>query len=125
MEYRTIRYVLFILKSQLRHRAKVCHLISQQKQNQFELLEHVLGSHIFKVIVICHSLFSSLSKSVANGSILSSHLLYIAHVRYLNRLQCSHVLIVFFQFLEELREAMFMCRKRICYVVSVPWIMVT
>ena len=33
---------------------KVCCNICQQKQNQFKLLEHVLRSHICKVIVICH-----------------------------------------------------------------------
>ena len=72
------------------------------------------------------SLFSSLSsKSIANGSILSSPLLHIAHVKYLYRPQCSHVLIVFFQFLEEMWDAMFVCRKRIHYHVSVTWIMVT
>ena len=31
----------------------------------------------------------------------------------------------FFQFLEEMWDAMFVCRKRICYHVSVRWIMVT
>ena len=72
------------------------------------------------------SLFSSLSsKSIANGSILSSRLLHIAHVKYLYRPQCLHVLIVFFQFLKEMWDAMFVCRKRICYHVSVTWIMVT
>ena len=30
----------------------------------------------------------------------------------------------FFQFLKEMWDAMFMCRKRICYHVSVRWIMV-
>ena len=68
------------------------------------------------------SLFSSLSsKSMANGSILSSPLLHIACVKYLYKPQCSHVL----QFLEEMWDAMFVCRKRICYHVSVTWIMVT
>ena len=71
------------------------------------------------------SLFSSLSsKSIANGSILSSRLLHIAHVKYLYRPQCSHVSIVFL-FLEEMQDAMFVCRKRIHYHVSVRWIMVT
>ena len=66
------------------------------------------------------SLFSSL-----NGSILSSLLMHIACVKYLYRPQCSHVLIVFFQFLEEMWDAMFVCRKRIHYHVNVTWIMVT
>ena len=34
---------------------KVCRPICQQKQNQFELLEHALGSHIYtKVLIVCH-----------------------------------------------------------------------
>ena len=71
------------------------------------------------------SLFSSLSsRSIANGSILSSRLLHISRVKYLYRCQCSHILIVFFQFLREMWDAMFMCRKRIHYHVSVRWIMV-
>ena len=72
------------------------------------------------------SLFSSSSsKSTANGSILSSCLLHIACVKYLYRPQCSHVLIVIFQFLEKMQDVMFVCRKRIRYHVSVTWIMVT
>ena len=71
------------------------------------------------------SMFSSSSKSIiANGSILSSPLWHIACVKYLYRPQFSH-LDHFFQFLEEMWEAMFVCRKRIHYQVSVTWIMVT
>ena len=69
------------------------------------------------------SLFSS--KSIVNGSILPSPLLHIARVKYLYSPQCPHALIVFFQFLEEMRDAMFVCRKRTRYHVSVTWIMVT
>ena len=68
-------------------------------------------------------MFSS-SKSIENGSILSSHLLHIAHVKYLYSPQWSR-LDHFFQFLEEMCKAMFMCSKRICYQVTVTWILVT
>ena len=71
------------------------------------------------------SLFSSLSsKSTANGSILSSCLLHIALVKYVQApvLTC---LDCFFQFLKEMQDAMFVCRKRIRYHVSVTLIMVT
>ena len=122
MEYRTIRCVYFILKSQLRHRAKVCHPICQQKQNFWNMYSGVISVKSLSSVI---SLFSCLSsKSIANGSILSSRLLHIACVKYLYRPQWS-CLDCFFQFLEELWDAMFVCRKRIRYHVSVTWIMVT
>ena len=71
------------------------------------------------------SLFSSLSsKSIANGSILSSPLLHFAHVKYLYRPQCAHVLIVFFSFLRKC-GMLCLCAERVCYQLSVTWIMVT
>ena len=80
-------------------------------------------SGVISVVKSSSSVISS--KSIANGSILSSPLLHIARVKYLYRPQCSHVLIVFFQFLKEMWDVMFVCRKRIRYHVSVTWIMVT
>ena len=79
-------------------------------------------SGVISVVKSSSSVISS--KSIANGSILSSPLLHIVHVKYLYRPQCSH-LDCFLQFLKEMRDVIFVCRKRIRYHVSVTWIMVT
>ena len=113
------------MKSQLRHRTKVCHAICQQKQNQFELLEHVLRSHICKVIVICHFLVFLLiikihSKWVHPVITSFAHCMcqVLVQAPVLSCLDC------FFSFLRKC-GMLCLCRKRIHYHVSVTWIMVT
>ena len=103
----------------------VCCHFCQQEQNQFKLLEHVLGSHICKVIVICHFfvflLIIKLHSKWVHPVITSfAHFMcqVLVQAPVLTYLDC------FFQFLEEMWDAMFMCRKRIRYHVSVTWIMV-
>ena len=115
----------FILKSQLRLGTdKVCRPICQQKQNQFKLLEHVLGSHIYtKVLVVCHFFVFIKIHSKWVHPVLTS----FAHCscQVLVQPPVPTCLDCFFQFLEEMRDAMFVCRKRTRYHVSVTWIMMT
>ena len=114
------------MKSQLRHRAKVCCLIYQQKQNQFKLLEHVLGSHICKVIIICYFVVFLLIIKI-HSKWVRPVITSFAHCKCQVLVQALVLTCLgcFFQFLEEMWDAMFMSRKRIHYHVSVTWIMVT
>ena len=113
------------MKSQLRLGTnKVCCPICQQKQNQFKLLEHVLRGHIYtKVLVICHFFVSIKIHSKWVHPVLTS----FAHCscQVLVQPPVPTCLDCFFQFLEEMRDAMFVCRKRMRYHVSVTWIMMT
>ena len=125
MEYRTIRYVLIYLEVSVETGGnKVCRPICQQKQNQFKLLEHVLRSHIYsKVIIIYHFFVFIKIHSKWVHPVLTS----FAHCMYQVLVQAPVItcLDCFFQFLEEMQDVMFVCRKRIHYHVSVTWIMAT
>ena len=124
MEYRTIRCLISLEVSVETGGNKVCHPICQQKQNQFKLLEHVLRIHIYsKVIVICHFFVFIKIHSKWVHPVITSFAYCICQVLVqppvLTCLDC------FSQFLQEMWDVMFVCRKRIHYHVSVTWIMVT
>ena len=91
----------------------------------FTCLEHpnILQQTVISVVKSSPSIISlfsssSSSKSIANGSILSSCLLHIAHVKYLYRPQCSHVLIVFSSFLRKCGMSC-LCEEREYVIMSV------
>ena len=92
---------------------------------QFELLEHVLGSRIYtKVLVVCHFFVFIKIHSKWLHPVLTSFA-HCCSCQVLVQRPVPTCLDCFFQFLEEMWDAIFVRRKRTRYHVSVSWIMTT